>query len=117
LKYSAIHPVDSALLHRLSIDNDTLSQLDFHKYGNSVPSWIRDIQPKHGLNETYLQVISGIVPNSGTSTTYYSASIPFVANGVALWPSSGNPFIVSHSVSAKLAQPEIVNNIGVNTTK
>ena len=64
-----------------------------------------------------LQVISGINPNYGTSTPYYSASIPFVANSVALWSQTGNPFIAAYQVSAKLAQPEIVNNVEVKNTK
>ena len=73
--------------------------------------WIRDIASQYNLDHKRLQIISEIVPNYGTSTPFYSASIPFVANGVTLWSQSGTPFLASYSVYAKLIQPEIVNNI------
>lgn len=111
LTFSASQPVGIGLLQKLSIDNKTLSAIDFKKYGKSIPMWIRDIVPHHKLNQTGLQVIAGINPNYGTSTPFYSASIPFVASGVALWSQSGTPFLASYQVFAKLMQPEIVNNI------
>jgi hypothetical protein len=111
LTFSASQPVDVTLLQRLSIDNGTLSQIDFKKYGELTHKWIRDIPSQHNLNQTALQVISALTPSYGTSTPYYSASIPFVASGVALWSQAGTPFIAAYQVTAKLAQPEIVNNI------
>ena len=111
LTFSASQPVIIALLQKLSMDNKTLSAIDFKKYGGSIPSWIRDILPHHKLNQTGLQIIAGINPNYGTSTPFYSASIPFVANGVVLWSQSGTPFLASYQVFAKVIQPEIVNNI------
>ena len=109
--------MDIALLHRIIIDNNTLSQIDFQKYGKSLHGWIRDIILQHNLNQTGLQIISGIIPNLGKSTPYYSASIPFVASGVALWSPSGAPFLAMYEVSAKIVQPEIVNKIENNLTK
>ena len=80
--------------------------------------WIRDIPlSQHNLNQTGLQVILGINPSYGTSTPYYSASTPFVANSIGLWSQTGTPFINAYQVSAKLAQPEIVNNVEVKNTK
>ncbi len=57
-----------------------------------------------------MQIISSIVPDYGASTPFFSASIPFVANGVVLW-SHNEPFIAAYQVSAELGQPEIVNDI------
>ncbi|MGN6347012.1 MAG: hypothetical protein ACTHKC_10555 [Candidatus Nitrosocosmicus sp.] len=111
LTFSASQPVGIGLLQKLPMDNKTISNIDFKKYGGSVPLWIRDIIPHHKLNQTGLQIIAGITPNYGTSTPFYSASIPFVASGVALWSQSGTPFLVSYQVFAKLIQPEIVNSI------
>ena len=93
------------------MDNKTISNIDFKKYGGSVPLWIRDIIPHHKLNQTGLQIIAGITPNYGTSTPFYSVSIPFVARGVAPWSQSWTPFLVSYQAFPKLIQPEIVNSI------
>lgn len=117
LTFSASQPVDVGLLQRLSIDNGTLSQIDFKKYGGLSPQWIRDISPQHNLSQTGLQVIAALKPSYGTSTPYYSVSIPFVACGVTLWSHSGTPFIVAYQVSANMAQREIVNDIEENNTK
>ncbi len=116
LTFSASQPVEVGLLQRLSIDNGTLSQIDFKKYGVSTPQWIRDISPQHNVSQTGLQVIAGLKPSYGTSTPYYSASIPFVANGVTLWSHTGTPFLAAYQVSAKVAQPETVNSIEVKNT-
>ncbi len=66
-----------------------------------------------------MQIISSIIPDYGISTPFFTAFIPFVANGVALWSSSGEPFKASYQISAKLGQPEIVNDIETtnNNTK
>jgi hypothetical protein len=116
LTFSATQPVSVALLQRLAVDNSTLSQMDFKKYSGSIPLWIRDIPSQHNLTQTGLQVISAINPDYGTSTPYYSASIPFVASGVALWSHSGTPFLAAYQVSAKVGHPETVNNIEVENT-
>ena len=116
LTFSASRPVEVGLLQRVSIDNDTLSKIDLQKFGETFPNWIRDISTQHKLdNNTAMQIISSIIPDYGISTPFFTASIPFVANGVALWSSSGEPFITSYQVSAKLGQPEIVNDIEITT--
>jgi hypothetical protein len=120
LTFSASRPVEVGLLQRLSIDNDTLSNIDLQKYGESFPNWIRDISTEHKLdNKTAMQVIASIIPDYGISTPFFTASIPFVANAIALWSATGEPFIASYQVSAKLGQPEIVNDIETtnNNTK
>ena len=120
LTFSASRPVEVGLLQRVSIDNDTLSKIDLQKFGETFPNWIRDISTQHKLdNNTVMQIISSIIPDYGISTPFFTASIPFVANGVALWSSSGEPFITSYQISAKLGQPEIVNDIEItnNNTK
>ena len=120
LTFSASRPVEVGLLQRVSIDNDTLSKIDLQKFGETFPNWIRDISTQHKLdNYTAMQIISSIIPDYGISTPFFTASIPFVANGVALWSSSGEPFITSYQVSVKLGQPEIVNDIEItnNNTK
>ena len=120
LTFSASRPVEVGLLQRVSIDNDTLSKIDLQKFGETFPNWIRDISTQHKLdNNTAMQIISSIIPDYGISTPFFTASIPFVANGVALWSSSGEPFIASYQISAKLGQPEIVNDIEItnNNTK
>ncbi len=48
-------PVDISLLHRLIIDNKTMSHINFKKYGNPLPLWIRDIPSQHKLNQTGLR--------------------------------------------------------------
>ena len=115
LTFSASRPVEVSLLHKMTIDDNTLSKIDLNKFGESLPKWIRDIPIQHKLdnNGTSMQVISTIVPEYGISTPYYSASIPFVANGVVLWSAIGEPFMVAYQVSAKLGQPEIVNDIEI----
>jgi hypothetical protein len=116
LTFSASQPVSVALLQRLSVDNSTLSQIDFKKYGGSTPLWLRDIPSQHNITQTGLQVISAINPDYGTSTPYYCASMPFVARGVAFWSHSGTPFLAAYQVSAKIGQPETVNNMVVKDT-
>ena len=113
LTYSASNPVEVGLLNRVFVDNDTMSQIK-SSYGKSSPNWIDNASSHHNLNESAIQIISGIKPDYGTSTPYYSASIPFVASSVGLWSPVGEPFLVSYQISAKLGAPEVFND--VNTT-
>jgi hypothetical protein len=110
LTYSATSPVEIGLLHRISVDNNTLFLIK-SIYGKLAPHWIDYASAKHHLNETAIQIIAGFRPNYGTSTPYFSASIPFVASSVGLWSSTDTPFLASYQVSAKLARPDIVNDI------
>ena len=110
LTYSATSPVEIGLLHGISIDNNTLVSIK-SIYGDSAPHWIDYASSKHHLNKTAIQIIAGIKPNYGTSTPYFSASIPFVASSVGLWSPTNIPFIVSYQLSAKVAQPDINNDL------
>jgi hypothetical protein len=109
LTYSASRPVEVGLLNRVFVDNDTLSQIK-SSYGESIPNWIDNASAHHNLGESATQIISGIKPDYGTSTPYYSASIPFVASSVGLWSPVNEPFLVSYQISAKLGQPEVFND-------
>jgi hypothetical protein len=113
LTYSASSPVEVGLLNRVFVDGDTLSHIK-SIYGKSIPNWIDNASSHHNLGESATQIISGIKPDYGTSTPYFSASIPFVAGGVGLWSPVSEPFLVSYQISAKLGQPEVFNDF--NTT-
>ena len=115
LTYSASSPVEVGLLNRVFVDNDTLSQIK-SIYGKSTPNWIDNASSHHNLNESATQIISGIKPDYGTPTPYYSASIPFVASSVGLWSPANAPFLVSYQISAKLGQPEVFNDVNTTTT-
>lgn len=106
-------------MQRLPVDNGTLSQIDFQKYGE-LSHWIRNIPGQHNLdNQTAMHIITSIVPDYGISPPFFSASIPFVAHGVTLWCCStnlsGEPFIAGYEVYAKLVEPAIVNDITTTT--
>ena len=113
LTYSASSPVEIALLSRVNIDNETLSQI-IGEYDESSPNWIDLASSIHNLTELTPQIIGSILPDYGPSTPYYSASIPFVASGVGLWSPGDKPFLVSYQLSAKLVNPETVNRIDFN---
>jgi hypothetical protein len=117
LTYSATSPVEIAFLSKINIDNDTLSQI-IDQFGKSSPHWIDFASLSiHNLTQTTPQIVGGIQPEYGTSTPYYSASIPFVASGVGFWSPVDKPFLVSYQLSANLVQPEIVNKIDFNDTQ
>jgi hypothetical protein len=117
LTYSATSPVEIAFLSKINVDNTTLSQI-IDQFGKSSPHWI-DLASLsiHNLTQTTPQIVGGIQPEYGTSTPYYSASIPFVASGVGFWSPVDKPFLVSYQLSAKLVYPETINNIVLNYTK
>jgi hypothetical protein len=117
LTYSATSPVEIAFLSKINVDNTTLSQI-IDQFGKSSPYWI-DLASLsiHNLTQTTPQIVGGIQPEYGTSTPYYSASIPFVASGVGFWSPVDKPFLVSYQLSAKLVYPATINNIVLNYTK
>ena len=74
-----------------------------------------------GNVEGNISAPSKIVPDyrGGTSSPYFSASIPFVASQVVL--RSNEPFIAAYEVSADIVQPKIIKHlenatINTNTT-
>jgi hypothetical protein len=93
-----------------------LSQI-IYQFGESSPNWIDVASSIHSLTESTSPIIGGIQPDYGPSTSYYSASIPFVVSGVGLWSPGDKPFLVSYQLSANVVQPEIVNKIDFNDTK
>src|SRR5919202_3367745 len=78
LTYSATKPVEVTLGHRIPIDNTTLSQLDMQKHGKL---FVRHLTAFPGN----ITAVSRIIPDySGSTSPYFSASIPFVASSVVL---------------------------------
>jgi hypothetical protein len=114
LTFTASKPVEVVLGHRMPIDNSTYSQIDPRIFGS-----LR-LFDTTGAPEIpkILSAPSFILPDYGSSTPHFSASIPFVASAVVLG-SLHDPFIAVYEVSAKIAQPETIINIesaNVNTT-
>ena len=55
---------------------------------------------------------SRIIPDyrGGSTSPYFSASIPFVASSVVL-RTNGEPFIAAYEVSADIVQPKIIKHL------
>jgi hypothetical protein len=99
LTYTATKPVEVTLSHRIPIDNTTLSQLDIQKHGKL---FVRHLTAFPGN----ISAPSRIIPDyrGGSTSPYFSASIPFVASSVVL-RTNGEPFIAAYEVSADIVQP------------
>jgi hypothetical protein len=110
LTYTATKPVEVIFGHSISIDNTTLSQLDMQKYGKL---FVRHLT---GNVEGNISATSRIIPDySGSTSPYFSASIPFVASSVVL-RTNGEPFIAAYEVSADIVQPKIIKHLENATT-
>ena len=60
--------------------------------------------------EGNLSAPSKIIPDyRGSSSPYFSASVPFVASQVVL--RSNEPFIAAYEVSADIVQPKIIKHL------
>jgi hypothetical protein len=105
LTYTATKPVEVTLEHRIPIDNTTLSQLNVQKHGKL---FVRHLTAFPGN----LSAPSRIIPDyrGGSTSPYFSASIPFVASSVVL-RTNGEPFIVAYEVSADIVQPKIIKHL------
>ena len=59
-----------------------------------------------------ISAVSRIIPDyrGGSTSPYFSASIPFVASSVVL-RTNGEPFIAAYEVSADIVQPKIIKHI------
>ena len=115
LTYTATKPVEVTLGHRIPVDNTTLSQLETQRHGKL---FVRHLV---GNVEGNISAPSKIIPDyrGGTSSPYFSPSIPFVASQVVL--RSNEPFIAAYEVSADIVQPKIIKHlenatINTNTT-
>ena len=104
LTFTATKPVEVTFNHRIPIDNTTLSQLDMQKFGKL---FVRHLTSLPGN----ISAISRIIPDySGSTSPYFSASIPFVASSVVL-RTNEVPFIAAYEVSADIIQPKIIKHI------
>ena len=109
LTYTATKPVEVTLSHRIPIDNTTLSQLDMQKHGKL---FVRHLTAFPGN----ITAVSRIIPDySGSTSPYFSASIPFVASSVVL-RTNEEPFIAAYEVSADIVQPKIIKHLENATT-
>lgn len=110
LTFTATKPVEVTFGHTISIDNTTLSQLDTQKHGNL---FVRHLT---GNVEGNISAPSKIIPDySGSSSPYFSASVPFVASQVVLRSNVG-PFIAAYEVSADIVEPKIIKHLENATT-
>jgi hypothetical protein len=105
LTYTATKPVEVTLQHRIPIDNATLSQLNVQKHGKL---FVRHLTAFPGN----ISAPSRIIPDyrGGSTSPYFSASIPFVASSVVL-RTNGEPFIAAYEVSADIVQPKIIKHL------
>ena len=110
LTFTATKPVEVTFSHRIPIDNTTLSQLDMQKYGKL---FVRHLTAFPGN----ISAISRIIPDyrGGSTSPYFSASIPFVASSVVL-RTNEVPFIAAYEVSADIVQPKIIKHLENATT-
>jgi hypothetical protein len=96
--FTASKPVEVLFGHRLYNDNKTLSNIDTKKFGDLF--LVNPIHPNAGY---VLSAPTIIKPDyKGSSPSYYSASIPFVASSVVLRTLGGIPFIAVYEVSAQV---------------
>ncbi|MGB8025478.1 MAG: hypothetical protein WCF06_14325 [Nitrososphaeraceae archaeon] len=105
LSYTATKSVEVALSHRIPIDNTTLSQLNVQKHGKL---FVRHLTAFPGN----ISAPSRIIPDyrGGSTSPYFSASIPFVASSVIL-RTNGEPFIAAYEVSADIVHPQIIKHL------
>jgi hypothetical protein len=91
--------VEVILGHRIPVDNTTLTQIDKQKFG--------ELHVRHlAIVQGNISAPSRIIPDyrGGSSSPYFSASIPFVASSVILG-SQREPFIAAYEVFADIVQP------------
>ena len=104
LTYTATKPAEVIFGHTIPIDNTTLSQLDTQKYGALL------VRHLTGNLEGNISAISRIIPDyNGSTSPYFSASIPFVASSVVL--RTNEPFIAAYEVTADIVQPKIIKHL------
>lgn len=107
LTFGASKPLEVILGHTMPIDNSTYSQIDPQIFGK-IPLF--DTAGAPGIPRV-LSSPSFILPDYGSSTPHFSASIPFVASAVVLG-SLTEPFVTVYELSARIVQPETVIDLG-----
>lgn len=105
ITFTATKPVEVTFSHRIPIDNTTLSQLNMEKYGKL---FVRHLTAFPGNLSSPTRIIPDY--SGGSTSPYFSASIPFVGSDVVL-RTNGEPFIVSYDVSADIIKPKIINHL------
>jgi len=113
--FTATKPVEVTFQHRISIDNTTLSQLDMQTYGKLFVRHLTDFPGNMSAPSRIIPDYSG-----GSTSPYFSASIPFVASSVIL-RTNGEPFIAAYEVFADIVEPKIIKHhenatVTTNTT-
>jgi hypothetical protein len=104
LTFTATKPVEVTFNHRIPLDNATLSQLDMEKFGKM---FIRHLTAFPGN----ISAIGRIIPDySGSTSPYFSASMPFVSSSVVL-RTNDEPFIAAYEVYADIVQPKVINHL------
>jgi hypothetical protein len=104
LSFTATKPVEVTFNHRLPIDNATLSQLDMEKFGKM---FVRHLTAFPGN----VSAIGRMIPDySGSTSPYFSASIPFVSSSVVL-RTNNEPFIAAYEVFADIVQPKVIEHL------
>lgn len=107
LTFGASKPLEVIFGHTMPIDNSTYSQIDPRVFGK-IPLFDTAGAPEI---PKVLSSPSFILPDYGSSTPHFSASIPFVASAVVLG-SLTDPFVTVYEVSARIIQPETVIELG-----
>jgi hypothetical protein len=104
LTFTATKPVEVSLSHRIPIDSKTLSRLEMQRFGKL---FVRQLTAFPGN----LTSPSRIIPDyKGSTSPYFSASIPFVASSVTL-RTNGEPFIAAYEVAADIVKPTIIEHL------
>jgi hypothetical protein len=89
LTFTATKPVEVTFNHRIPIDNTTLSRLDMQKFGKL---FVLQLTAFPGN----ISAIGRIIPDyRGSTSPYFSASIPFVSSSVVL-RTNEEPFIAAY---------------------
>jgi len=112
LTFTASKPVEVILGHKLPIDNSTYSKIDSQVFGK-----LNLFNTTSATKASMISAPSFILPDYGSSTPHFSASMPFVASAVVLG-SLTEPFVVVYEIAAEIYQPEnIVKIESSNVTK
>jgi hypothetical protein len=104
ISFTATKPVEVTFNHRIPIDNATHSQLDMEKFGKM---FVRHLTAFPGN----ISAIGRMIPDySGSTSPYFSASIPFVSSSVVL-RTNDVPFIAAYEVFADIVQPKVIEHL------
>ena len=116
--FTATKPVEVGISYRVPIDNNTYSHIDTKTLGDLYLAYHHNDKGEAGTPGV-LSASSVIVPDYGTHSPYFSASIPFVGDSLWLATLNGEPFVVAYAVSADIVKPLNVVNLdgAINATK